>query len=111
MTAYLSLTGDPRVSGLRERLHGAQQLPSGPCETFVIAVPSGEHDGTGEPLYDYYVLCACGWCSLPDIVRPLHAHCEACEARARGHRNFEEFFVPQAGRRGYAVLERREGQQ
>lgn len=36
---------------------------------------------------DHYVVCECGWVSLPLCEWPRRLECEACEVRAEGEHN------------------------
>lgn len=64
----------------------------------LLSVPTGY----GEEK-DYYLLCECGWCSLPHVQLPAKLVCEACKELADGKRAFDLFFTPQAGQHGYQV--------
>ena len=64
----------------------------------LLSVPTGYGDEK-----DYYLLCDCGWCSLPHVQMPARLICDACKELADGRRMYEQFFVPQAGQHGYQV--------
>ena len=64
----------------------------------LVSVPTGWSEER-----DYYLLCSCGWCSLPYVQPPAKRVCEACEALADGRRVFSKFFAPQSGKHGYQV--------
>lgn len=40
---------------------------------------------------DHYVVCECGWVSLPACEWPRRVSCELCEVRAEGERNRIEY--------------------
>ena len=52
---------------------------------------------------DFYLLCSCGWCSLPYVEPPVKRVCEACKELAEGRRIFKQVFAPQSAKHGYQV--------
>lgn len=43
---------------------------------------------------DYFVICACGWCSLPLVAKPDVVVCEACDVLAAGRRAYARYCAP-----------------
>jgi len=52
---------------------------------------------------DYFVICGCGWCSLPLVEQPEALVCEACDDLAHGRLMFARWFAPNAARFGYVT--------
>ena len=75
--------------------HRIQQ--AGGTRIAVISVPTGWKDER-----DTYVVCSCGWCSLPYVAVPREIVCEACDTLADGRRNFEDF-AARAASRGHRI--------
>ena len=63
----------------------------------LVSVPTGWKDER-----DFYVVCSCGWCSLPYVSRPREIECEACAVLAEGRRHFEDF-AGRAAIRGHRI--------
>ena len=66
-------------------------LQAGGTRIAVISVPTGWKDERWSGERDFYIVCSCNWTSLPFSHMPREIVCEACEVRADGRRNFEDF--------------------
>jgi len=85
-----------------DQIRDGRRERSGTTRQQVVMVPDG-YGGN-----DCYIVCACGWCSLPLVERPREVVCEACEVLAEGREHFARWFAPNAARFGQTVLETRE---
>ena len=68
----------------------------------VVSVPTGWRDRRWSGEREYWVICSCGWTSLPFSHMPREIDCEACDALAAGRRNFEDF-AQLAAERGHRI--------
>lgn len=82
-----------------------KQLTSSAFPMAVLSVPCSPAYPSGAQ--DFYILCGCGWCSLPLVAMPAlgRVRCEACDVRRQGRENFGRFAIDAAQRGCSTVLD------
>lgn len=99
-SAVLSRQPEAQASELQSK-----QLTPSAFPMAVLSVPCSAAYPAG--VKDFYILCGCGWCSLPLVAMPAlgRVRCEACDVRRQGRENFGRFAIDAAQRGCSTVLD------